>query len=964
MVVEARAIFIVTLNILRVIFRKYKIYVFLGLLVVSFQVFSGYYIFSIGSDKSLQESFLETENSRLEREVNRNVAIKKEDAESIDYNNSDLQDTLNHIKNKKPESHSDVDSYNLENDELASLKLSCRVRSKEALSAIQRAKTEECKREIGNISCQVQAGSFYPTRLKSYCPSNGKVRGKAMGCFVDSRDKRILKGHAMQLKHNTPALCVDICYQRGYMHAGVQYGKECFCGNDELPENDNVSDGDCSMDCVGDSRIKCGGYLRISIYQTGLAKYVPKPLKKPGFGSRPARIVYILTVNGRAARQILRLFKSLYHIDHYFYIHVDSRQDYLFREMQELEKSFSNVHVSTVRRSTIWGGASLLKILLHCMESILEIKDWHWDYIINLSESDYPIKTNEELVGFLSSNYERNFLKSHGHDTNRFIQKQGIDRSFHECENHMWRIGERKLPLGIRMDGGSDWLCLNRKFVEYVITSTDQLVTGLKKVYSYTLLPAESFFHTVLRNSEYCETFTDNNLHVTNWKRKLGCKCQYKHIVDWCGCSPNDFKLDDWAKLEGSTPRSLFFARKFEAVVGQKIIHKVEDKLLYGPYYPETPGLDYYWENRYHHLDKPLSTIDTDLSLYNSAARLATKHIEELHSDYKITATAILQTESLFYDDNFKGLIIEFAASVTGITGIKIQTFLSPSVKFKFSFSEDESHGESHGSHKLVGIEVGSNFDLKEQIFRSFGLPLGPESDIIVTTRWHENLTKEDKKQKSIDEKDEENKEESNEISVAQLILTDPRKNAAAVQEVTLEAGDQVLSETFRLVKPLYPGIWNVHVVLNHIVIASHSFLVLPMQFVQGREIKIKEARKLHTGPEESYQQIDLHSICKDLDKYSNGNISAMDTAEQGNYFGQQLKQWIDSLVRSFYDIQDNCYIPSNNYDLPKSLSGMLKECPHTSWSSYSPDPKSDLGVIDHITGRISEPYRMPRKDL
>ena len=41
------------------------------------------------------------------------------------------------------------------------------------------------------------------------------------------------------------------------------------------------------------------------------------------------------------------------------------------------------------------------------------------------------------------------------------------------------------------------------------------------------------FFRQVLRNSEYCQTYIDNNLHLTNWKRKQGCKCQYKAIVDW-----------------------------------------------------------------------------------------------------------------------------------------------------------------------------------------------------------------------------------------------------------------------------------------------------------------------------------------------------------------------------------------------------------------------------------------------
>ena len=59
----------------------------------------------------------------------------------------------------------------------------------------------------------------------------------------------------------------------------------------------------------------------------------------------------------------------------------------------------------------------------------------------------------------------------------------------------------------------------------------------------------QSFFHTVLQNSRFCSDSVDNNLHLTNWRRKQGCKCQYKHIVDWCGCSPNDFKISDLERL-------------------------------------------------------------------------------------------------------------------------------------------------------------------------------------------------------------------------------------------------------------------------------------------------------------------------------------------------------------------------------------------------------------------------------
>ena len=36
------------------------------------------------------------------------------------------------------------------------------------------------------------------------------------------------------------------------------------------------------------------------------------------------RIAFVLTINGRADRQVKRLFKAVYHEQHYYYIHVDS----------------------------------------------------------------------------------------------------------------------------------------------------------------------------------------------------------------------------------------------------------------------------------------------------------------------------------------------------------------------------------------------------------------------------------------------------------------------------------------------------------------------------------------------------------------------------------------------------------------------------------------------------------------
>uniref|UniRef100_A0A673ZIG0 protein xylosyltransferase n=1 Tax=Salmo trutta TaxID=8032 RepID=A0A673ZIG0_SALTR len=332
----------------------------------------------------------------------------------------------------------------------------CEISGKEAISALSRAKTRECRQQIAEVYCRHKERTLMPETVPRYCTIEGKA------------------------------------------NVNVQW--------DEGSE------------------------------QTAPAV--------------PVRIAFVLVVHGRASRQFQRLFKAVYHTSHYYYIHVDQRSNYLHRQVGALASQYSNVRVTSWRMSTIWGGASLLTMYLRSMDDLLKMADWNWDFFINLSAADYPIRTNEQLVGFLTKYRDMNFIKSHGRDNTRFIRKQGLDRLFFECDTHMWRLGDRKIPEGIAVDGGSDWFLLNRMFVDYIINSEDELVVSMKRFYAYTLLPAESFFHTVLENSAHCESMVDNNLRITNWNRKLGCKCQYKHIVDWCGCSPNDFKPPDLPRFQ------------------------------------------------------------------------------------------------------------------------------------------------------------------------------------------------------------------------------------------------------------------------------------------------------------------------------------------------------------------------------------------------------------------------------
>ena len=54
----------------------------------------------------------------------------------------------------------------------------------------------------------------------------------------------------------------------GYKYAGLQYTRQCFCGN-EYGRRGVANEADCRAVCPGESKQTCGGTWRNSIYSTG-----------------------------------------------------------------------------------------------------------------------------------------------------------------------------------------------------------------------------------------------------------------------------------------------------------------------------------------------------------------------------------------------------------------------------------------------------------------------------------------------------------------------------------------------------------------------------------------------------------------------------------------------------------------------------------------------------------------------
>ena len=93
----------------------------------------------------------------------------------------------------------------------------------------------------------------------------GGGQASYIGCFKDT-SAFDLDGHLERSQSNTPQSCIQICKQKGFAYAAVQYGESCLCGNSygKYGTADN-----CNYQCTGDSNQMCGGYNANSVYSTG-----------------------------------------------------------------------------------------------------------------------------------------------------------------------------------------------------------------------------------------------------------------------------------------------------------------------------------------------------------------------------------------------------------------------------------------------------------------------------------------------------------------------------------------------------------------------------------------------------------------------------------------------------------------------------------------------------------------------
>jgi protein xylosyltransferase len=97
------------------------------------------------------------------------------------------------------------------------------------------------------------------------------------------------------------------------------------------------------------------------------------------------------------------------------------RENYLYKELNILLKTIPNIHLTNTRYPTTWGSSTLLTAHLEAFKQIFDELKWNFSFILNLSESDFPLKSVQVLTNFLSTYTFYNFLRSHSREPFKYF---------------------------------------------------------------------------------------------------------------------------------------------------------------------------------------------------------------------------------------------------------------------------------------------------------------------------------------------------------------------------------------------------------------------------------------------------------------------------------------------------------------------------------------------------------------
>eukprot|EP00262_Sarcandra_glabra_P014814 TRINITY_DN4418_c1_g1_i1.p1 TRINITY_DN4418_c1_g1~~TRINITY_DN4418_c1_g1_i1.p1 ORF type:complete len:428 (-),score=31.47 TRINITY_DN4418_c1_g1_i1:326-1609(-) len=293
----------------------------------------------------------------------------------------------------------------------------------------------------------------------------------------------------------------------------------------------------------------------------------------------PPRFAYLISGSTGDGEMLKRTLQALYHPINRYVVHLDlesSPKERLdlhdFVANHPVFAVVGNVKMITKANLVTYRGPTMVANTLHAAAILLK-EGGDWDWFINLSATDYPLVTQDDLLHTFS--YLPRDLNFIDHTSNigwkefqrakPIIIDPGLYMS--KKDDVFWVTQRRSVPTAFKLFTGSAWMALSRPFIDFCIWGWDNLPRTILMYYANFISSPEGYFHTVICNAqEFRNTTVNSDLHFISWDTP-----PKQH--------PHHLNLNDMARMIDSNAP---FARKFPR--NDPVLDKIDAELLFrGP---------------------------------------------------------------------------------------------------------------------------------------------------------------------------------------------------------------------------------------------------------------------------------------------------------------------------------------------------------------------------------------------
>jgi hypothetical protein len=185
--------------------------------------------------------------------------------------------------------------------------------------------------------------------------------------------------------------------------------------------------------------------------------------------------------------QFERFLKAIYRPQNIYCIHIDTKSD---REVYEAVKSiidcFENVFIATKLENVVYASVNRLNADLNCMKDLLNLnklvnkvkhpnligkKVVKWKYLLNTASTEFPLRTNSELVQILKTYNGSNDMEIIKNESIAERYKQKWFFSHDSSEPFTLHEPHTPPPFGLKIFKSSAFFAMTKKFVYYAMYS-------------------------------------------------------------------------------------------------------------------------------------------------------------------------------------------------------------------------------------------------------------------------------------------------------------------------------------------------------------------------------------------------------------------------------------------------------------------------------------------------------------